>query len=90
MESFLSSENFWSYYTTPEIDAAWKKLTGLTDEKAIAAQAKEVSRIWHESEIRYMLWAIHQPFGLSPRVKSYKPIPGSQYPVGLEFLELKD
>jgi len=27
------------------------------------------------SELRSMLWPIHQPFGLSPRVKSYTPTP---------------
>jgi ABC-type transport system substrate-binding protein len=90
LETFISAENYWSYFVTPEIDAAWKKLGRLTDEKAIAAQAKELSRMWHQSEIRYMLWAFHQPFGLSPRVKSYKPMPGVKQIMGLEFLELND
>ena len=90
LDSTLSSLVFWSYVTTPEADAAWQKLCGLTDEKAIAAQAKEASQIWRESEIRYMLWALHQPFGLSPRVKSFKPTPGWLQICGLEFLELND
>jgi peptide/nickel transport system substrate-binding protein len=89
-ESAMSSENFWTYVTTPEIDTAWKKLYTLTDEKAIAAQAKELSRIWHESEIKYMLWTLHQPFGISPRVKSYKPVTGWMQTGLLENLELKD
>jgi peptide/nickel transport system substrate-binding protein len=88
LESFLSLGTFWSYFVTPQVDAAWKKLSVQTDEKGIAAQAKETSRVWRESEIGYLLWAIHQPFGLSPRVKSYQPTPGNQCPVGLEFLEL--
>jgi peptide/nickel transport system substrate-binding protein len=90
LENLLSAQLYWSYVVTPEADAAWKKLYGLTDEKAIAAQAKEVSRIYRESEIRYMLWALHWPIGLSPKVKSYKPIQGRQQICGLEFLELKD
>jgi hypothetical protein len=62
----------------------------MSDEKAIVAQAKELSRIWHKSEIRYMLWAIHQPWGLSARVKSYQPLSGWRSTGGLEFLELQD
>lgn len=90
LEATLSSKSAWSYYTTPQIDSAWNKLCILNDEKAIAAQAKELSRIYRESEIRYMLWALHPPLGISSRVKSYKPIPGKIQVNGLEFLELKD
>ncbi len=88
VESVLTSQNFWSYVTTPRIEAAWKKLYGLSDQKAIAAQVKEVSRIWHDEQLRYMLWALNQPIGIGSRVKSYKDIPGRQQIVGLEFLEL--
>jgi peptide/nickel transport system substrate-binding protein len=90
LESAVSSQSFWTYVVTPEAEAAWKKLYGLTDEKEIGAQARELSRIWRESEIRYMLWAHHEPVGLSARVKSYKPIPGWKAIGGLEFLELND
>lgn len=58
-----------SYNT--ELDAVWKKLYALTDKEAIVTQAKELSRIWRESEIRYMLWAYHQPIGISQRAKHY-------------------
>jgi ABC-type transport system substrate-binding protein len=88
--SSIASESYWSYVTTPEADAALKKLSTLTDEKEIAAQAKELSRLWHESELRYTLWAYHQPFGLSSRVKSWKPVPGWAFIAHLESLELKD
>lgn len=89
-ESFLSPDNYWSFFATPKIKTSWKKLLVLSDEKAIATQTKELSRIWHESEIRYMLWAIHQPIGISPRIKSYNTIPGWRHIAGLEFIELKD
>jgi peptide/nickel transport system substrate-binding protein len=88
VESVLSSKNFWSYVTTPKVETAWMKLYGLSDQKAIAAQVKEVSRIWHEDQLRYLLWALNQPIGIGPRVKSYKDIPGRQQIVGLEFLEM--
>jgi peptide/nickel transport system substrate-binding protein len=90
LESFVSSGSYWTYFTTPQIDEAWKKLSALTDEKAIVVQARELSRIWHKSEIRSILWAIHRPFGISPKVKSYKAVPGVVQVTGLEFLELKD
>jgi peptide/nickel transport system substrate-binding protein len=89
-ETGLSSQNAWTYLITPEAEAAWQKLIVLTDEKAIAVQARELSRIWHKSEHRYLLWAFHQPFGIGPRVKSYRPIPGRMQIGALEFLELKD
>ena len=76
LESLISSQNGWTYYIPPEVEAAWKKLSILTDEKAVAAQARELSRILRESEAKPVLWALHQPFGISPRVKSYTPIPG--------------
>jgi peptide/nickel transport system substrate-binding protein len=90
LQSAVSSQSFWTYVVTPEAEAAWKKLYGLTDEKEIGAQARELSRIWRESEVRYMLWTLHEPVGLSARVKSYKPIPGWKAIGGLEFLELND
>ena len=89
VESAISSKTFWTYYNTPELDAAWEKLLALSDEKAVFAQARELSRIWHESEIKYMIWALHQPFGVSARVKSYTPVSGLMQITALEYLELK-
>ena len=89
VESAISSKTFWTYYNTPELDAAWEKLLALSDEKEVFAQARELSRIWHESEIKYMIWALHQPFGVSARVKSYTPVSGLMQITALEYLELK-
>jgi peptide/nickel transport system substrate-binding protein len=90
LESMISSKSFWSYYTKPELETAWANLFAQSAEKAITARAKELFRIWQDSEIKYMLWAFHQPFGISQRVKSYRPIPGVMQIAGLEYLELKD
>jgi peptide/nickel transport system substrate-binding protein len=91
VESVINSKNYNSYSTTPKnVEAAWEKLYGTSDEKAIVAQAREVSRLYREAEVRDMLWAIHTAFALSPRVKNYKPIQGKMQIVGLEYLELKD
>jgi peptide/nickel transport system substrate-binding protein len=90
LQVFSSSEYPWSYYVTPEIDTAWKKLDALVDEKEIAAQAKKFSQIYREAELRSTLWAAHLPYGLSQRIKSYKPMPGWLWTVNLEYLELKD
>jgi peptide/nickel transport system substrate-binding protein len=83
-----SSESYWSYYSTPKIDAAFSKLAKITDEKAIGAQAREFSRVWHEAETRYMLWAFNVPLGLSPKIKTYKLVPGMRFMIGFEFLDL--
>jgi peptide/nickel transport system substrate-binding protein len=90
LESRISSKNPYHYYTSPEAEAAWMKLVSFNDEKIIAAQARELSRIWHESDTKPILWAIHQPFGLSARVKFYNPIPGWAQLSGCEYLELKE
>jgi ABC-type transport system substrate-binding protein len=90
VESLLSSKNFNSYYAPPMVEAAWQKLYGLSDQKDIIKQVKEVSRLWHEEGTRSMLWAMHGPIGLSPRVKTYNATPGRLQIVGLEYLELKN
>jgi len=89
VETAINSASYWTYYTTPELEAAWKKIFLTNDEKALAAQAKELSRIWRESEIKYMLWAYHQPFGISARVKSYKPFQGRCKSPGLNTSSLR-
>jgi peptide/nickel transport system substrate-binding protein len=86
----LSSDSPWTYYTTPEFDAAYKKLSSLVDEKAIAAQMRDISRTFHDLEFRSILWTISEPFGISTKVKSYSPVNGRVYPAGLEYLELKE
>jgi peptide/nickel transport system substrate-binding protein len=90
VEAMVTPGIYWSYYTTPALEASWKKLDSLVDEKAIATQARELSRLFHESEMRSVLWMRHTPFGLSQRVRSYKPIPGWMWICGLEYLELKE
>ena len=49
---------------------------------------KEFSRVWHEAETRYMLWAFNVPLGLSPKIKSYKLAPGMRFLIVFQFLEL--
>jgi hypothetical protein len=91
IQIIASPENPWSYRVVPaEIENGWKRLNALVDEKAIAAQAREVSRIYRETELRSVLWASHQPFALSQKVKSYTPIQGWMWTGGLEYLELKE
>jgi peptide/nickel transport system substrate-binding protein len=89
VESTISSKNFNSYVTSPKIEAAWQKLYEMSDEKAMATQAKIVSRLYREAGFRYVLWAVHQPFGISQKVKSYTPIAGRIQIINLEFLDLK-
>jgi peptide/nickel transport system substrate-binding protein len=88
VESVLSSKNFNSYYAAPKVEAAWTKLYGLSDQKEIVKQVKEVSKAWHDEGHRAILWAMHAPFGLSPKVKTYKPIAGRLQIIGLEYLEM--
>jgi peptide/nickel transport system substrate-binding protein len=90
LQSMISEESPVAYVTTPEADTRWNKLAKLIDEKAIAAEAKELSRIWRKAQIRSCLWTYHQPLGLSPRIRYYRPIPAWMGIGGLEFLELKE
>ena len=89
-EAVFSQKSIWALSTTPETEAVWEKISILTDEKEIAAQAKVLRRAWKELDIRYMLWAYHQPFGLSQKVKYYENVPGRSHTSRLEYLELKD
>jgi peptide/nickel transport system substrate-binding protein len=90
LEGPILPENLWTYYTSPELEAAWKKLIAVSDEKSIAARARDLSKVWRESALKPTLWAFHQPFGISERVKTYTPLPGIMQMGGLEYLELKD
>jgi peptide/nickel transport system substrate-binding protein len=90
LDALVSSEHLWTYYVTPEVEAEWAKLNVMYEDKAIAAQARKISRMYREAEIRSVLWAEHYPIGLSQRVKSYTPVPGWMWIVNLEYLELKD
>jgi peptide/nickel transport system substrate-binding protein len=90
LRSCVSSATPWSYHTTPEADAAHSKLLTLIDEGDIAAQARNLSKVYRESEVRYMLWTNHMPFGLSKRVKYWEPNQAQIYVGGMEFLELTD
>lgn len=68
LQPLVSLDNGLVYCTTPEAEAAWEELFTLYNQKAISAQAREVSRIYRSSEIRSMLEADHQPFGVWERI----------------------
>lgn len=90
LQSTMSSKTYWSYVTTPEAEAEQTKLESLTEEKDLAVQARKLSKIYRDSEIRYMLWANHIPFGVSKRVKQWEPNPGWINPGSLDLLQLVD
>jgi len=90
LESFLSSQNKFSYYSPPEVDAALFKLSAAIDEKDIADQARALSKLYRDLRIRAILWAFNYPYALGPRIKKWENTGGCSYPTRLEFLELKN
>ncbi len=55
---------------------------------AISGSWVQAGYLLHET--LYKKTPEHVPFGLSQKVKSYKPVPGLGITVGLEYLELKE
>lgn len=87
LRSSISSESPGSGYTIPDAGAALFKLPTLTKKEDLAAQARKLAQIYRESEIRKLLWANHNPFGVRKRIR-WQPIPGWPYVLGIEFAEL--
>jgi len=64
-----------------------EKLGSLYEEEAITRQARKLSKIYRESEIRKLLWANHNPWGVRKSI-NWENTPGWPYPLSLEFAEL--
>ena len=89
LQSTISSTSYWSYLTDPKADATLDEVAKLAEEGEIAIKAKELSKVYRESEIRYALWALHAPFAIGKRVKNWEPIAGWYYFGAIENLELQ-
>ena len=74
----------------PEIDEGLDALAKLTDEKEIAAKAREISKFYREKMIRAPLWVQTVPYGVRKKIKYWEQVPGWVYIAGLEFLKLED
>ena len=87
--SHFSSKSVWSFFTLPEIDEGLAALEKLTDEKEIAAKAREISKFYRENMVRSPLWAQNVPFGVRKRVKYWAQVPGWVFMVNFEHLRLE-
>ena len=88
--SHFSSKSPWTFFTMPEIDEGLDALAKLTDEKEIAAKAREISKFYREKMIRAPLWVQTVPYGVRKKIKYWEQVPGWVYIAGLEFLKLED
>jgi len=88
LSDFYLSYMPWTYNTTPEIQKAIQ--TGMfaeTDEQ-LAIEGRKISKLIRDSGIRTMLWANHYPWGMSKKIKSWRPQIGANPPSGYEFIKL--
>ncbi|MBT4263045.1 MAG: ABC transporter substrate-binding protein [Deltaproteobacteria bacterium] len=86
----LMQGNAWGYVTTPEQHAGVMTMMGMVDEKALAVEAKKVSKFYREQMTRINLWARHSPDALGPRIAYWESVPGFSYASLFEYLKLKD
>jgi len=87
--SALMEGNAWGYVTTPEQHGSLMKLMGLFDEKGIAAEARQLSKLYREQMVRVNLWARHSPDALGPRIAYWENVPGFGYASLFEYIKLK-
>jgi peptide/nickel transport system substrate-binding protein len=81
----------WSHnLATPEVEAAMEKLLHAHNQETMAKQAREVDEILLEQSVRLPLFSIHEPFAAGPRIKDFPGVPGVLFPIGFEFLQIKD
>jgi peptide/nickel transport system substrate-binding protein len=66
----------YTYYITDEIDKALRDAMWVETEKEMTLWGKKISQLIRESHITTFLWANHEAFGLSSKIKSWEPTIG--------------
>lgn len=87
--STLTLATPWSFYTTPELKAAFDKGNQLLDQEAVAKHAVETARLFDEQLPKAILWARNVAWGVGPKVASWNFWQGIPVMTGLNYLTLK-
>jgi len=81
----------WSHnLATPEVKQAMDKLLQAIDQGSIAKLAREVDELLLEQMVRVPLWSIHMPFAVNERIVDFPGVPGVLFPLGFEYMKVKD
>ncbi len=73
---------------TPEMKEAVLRVQNAVGTEAIAAEARKTEKLFHELYQRILLWTVHNPFGVGPKVESFEPVPGMLMIVGFDRITL--
>lgn len=90
LQSTFAPSSPWTYVTTPELVAALNHLNEQIEDADIAKAARALNKIYLDLAYRVNLWAVHVPYGMSGRIKYWENVAGRIFPVGFEYLTLKD
>jgi len=90
MPDHLLSYMPWCYYSTPEIDGAIKQGMMAIEPDDIAAAGRNISKIIREAQVKIILWAQHNPYGVGPKIKYWQPVTGAQPASAFEHIQLND
>jgi len=73
---------------TQEMKDAVFRVQQAVGTEAIAEEARNTEKLFHDLYQRILLWAVHNPFGVGQRVELFEPVPGMVHPVGFDRLKL--
>ena len=79
----------WAYNTTPAIHKAVVDGESALTEAEEIASGKRISKEIRESRNRILLWAVHIPHGLGPRIEYWEPEIGALPASAFEMIRLK-
>jgi len=80
----------WTVYSTPELEAQYKKLSVASGLDEQGVEAAKLSKMYREVLPRVNLWAMHVPYGVGKRVKYWENVSGWRVAGCFEYLELQE
>lgn len=80
----------WTVYSTPELQALYKKLSVASGSEAQGLLAAELSKKYREVLPRVNLWAMNIPYGVGKRIKYWENVSGWRVAGCFEYLRLND
>lgn len=87
-QSTFDTKSKYTYHNDKELEAEYKKLSTMIDEKDIAKQMKVMTKMYLEKKLRINLYAINNVYALSKKIKYWENPPGRVFPVNLEYVTL--
>ncbi|MBI4766362.1 MAG: ABC transporter substrate-binding protein [Deltaproteobacteria bacterium] len=77
----------WSFHTPPEVEKVITEGAMAIKDRDVIAVGKKISKTIREAQYRIILWAIHNPYGVGPKIKHWQPITGSQPAASFEYIQ---